>query len=72
MRSTQEPYGLSDLNPTQKYYVGMETSLVARQFMLYLVTHVRSGGTDVKFCMSHPENTEEIAQTPGRIQKVDP
>ncbi|CAE7800726.1 GIP [Symbiodinium sp. CCMP2592] len=60
VRSTKEPYGLSDLNPTERYYVDKETTLVARQLMLYLVAHARSGGDEVKFCMSHPENAEEI------------
>ncbi|CAE7767290.1 RE2 [Symbiodinium sp. CCMP2592] len=60
VRSASEPYGLVDLNPTERYYVDKETTLVARQLMLYLVAHAKSGGHEVKFCMSHPENAEEI------------
>ena len=61
LRSVREPYGLSTLDPTQRYYVDKETTLVARQLMLYLVAHAKSEGSEVKFCMSHPEDVEETA-----------
>ena len=60
VRSTKEPYGFVDLDPAQRYYVDKETSLVARQLMLYLIAHVKGGGKNVKFLLSHPENEERV------------
>ncbi|CAE7308079.1 RE1, partial [Symbiodinium sp. KB8] len=54
LRSSTQPYGVSDLHPVERHRVDRETSLVARQLLLYLVAHARSHGTGVKFRLGSP------------------
>ncbi|CAE7777535.1 RE1 [Symbiodinium sp. CCMP2592] len=58
-RTAEEPYGVTGLNPTEIFYVNKETSLVARQFLLYLVAHACSKGKQVAWMMSAPGDPTE-------------
>ncbi|CAE6958294.1 RE1 [Symbiodinium sp. CCMP2592] len=53
-RTKEEPYGITGLSPTEMYYVNKETSLTARQILLYLVAHTCSKGRPVGWMMSNP------------------
>ena len=64
LRSWAQPYGVSDLQPVEQHRVDRETSLVARQLLLYLVAHASSKGTGVKFCLGSPED-ETDAEAEG-------
>ena len=57
MRSPTQPYGVDDLHPVERHRVDLETSLVARQLLLYLVAHASSRGTGVSFCLGSPQIT---------------
>ena len=57
MRSPTQPYGVDDLHPVEQHRVDLETSLAARQTLLYLVAHASSQGTGVSFCLGSPHNT---------------
>ena len=59
LRSSTQPYGVSDLHPVERHRVDRETSLLARQLLLYLVAHASSKGTGVKFCLGSPEDVTD-------------
>ncbi|CAE7208121.1 GIP [Symbiodinium sp. CCMP2592] len=61
-RTVEEPYGVPGLNPTEAFYVNKETSLVARQLLLYLVAHACSKGKQVGWMMSAPGDPTEVAE----------
>ena len=54
LRTQAQPYGVSDLRPVEQHRVDRETSLLARQLLLYLVAHASSQGAGVKFCLGDP------------------
>ena len=51
-RTREEPYGITGLTPTEAFLVNTETSLAARQVLLYLVAHACSKGKFVGWMMS--------------------
>ena len=63
LSTLEEPYGITGLSPTEAYFVNKETSLAARQMLLYLVAHACSKDKFVGWMM----------QSPGSINgKTDP
>ena len=55
LRTLEEPYGITGLNPTEVYRTNRETALAARQFLLYLVAHACSKDKFVAWMMKNPD-----------------
>ena len=55
LRTLEEPYGITGLNPTEAYRTNKETALAARQFLLYLVAHACSKDKFVAWMMKNPD-----------------
>ena len=58
-RTGEEPYGITGLSPTEMYFVNKETTLAARQYLLYLVAHACSQEKGVAWMMENPGSMED-------------
>ncbi|CAE6930701.1 GIP [Symbiodinium sp. CCMP2592] len=66
-RTKEDPYGITGLSPTEMYYVNKETSLTARQILLYLVAHTCSKGRPVGWMMSNPGDPTGVSEAKDGI-----